>query len=214
MGRAIGMVELSSIARGIETSDSMLKAAQVELLRSVTVCPGKYMVIVGGDTGAVRASLEAGKAAGGEFVVDTLLIPSVHEQVFPAISGTVEVTDPQAVGVIEYYSIASAIEAADAAAKAAQITLIEVRTGYAIGGKTATSQTLPRSNGRYIASFIGFAPAQDPQVLALVIIHDPQGIYYGGTIAAPVVRELFENILPYLGIEKSEDLPEPSLQNP
>ena len=115
MGRAIGMVELSSIARGIETSDSMLKAAQVELLRSVTVCPGKYMVIVGGDTGAVRASLEAGKAAGGEFVVDTLLIPSVHEQVFPAISGTVE--------------------AADAAAKAAQITLIEVRTGYAIGGK-------------------------------------------------------------------------------
>lgn len=129
MGRAIGMVELSSIARGIETSDSMLKAAQVELLRSVTVCPGKYMVIVGGDTGAVRASLEAGKAAGGEFVVDTLLIPSVHEQVFPAISGTVEVTDPQAVGVIEYYSIASAIEAADAAAKAAQITLIEVRTG-------------------------------------------------------------------------------------
>ena len=134
MGRAIGMVELSSIARGIETSDSMLKAAQVELLRSVTVCPGKYMVIVGGDTGAVRASLEAGKAAGGEFVVDTLLIPSVHEQVFPAISGTV-VTDPQAVGVIEYYSIASAIEAADAAAKAAQITLIEVRTGYAIGGK-------------------------------------------------------------------------------
>ena len=135
MGRAIGMVELSSIARGIETSDSMLKAAQVELLRSVTVCPGKYMVIVGGDTGAVRASLEAGKAAGGEFVVDTLLIPSVHEQVFPAISGTVEVTDPQAVGVIEYYSIASAIEAADAAAKAAQITLIEVRTGYAFGGK-------------------------------------------------------------------------------
>ena len=68
--------------------------------------------------------------------------------------------------------------------------------GYAIGGKTATSQTLPRSNGRYIASFIGFAPAQDPQVLALVIIHDPKGIYYGGTIAAPVVRELFENILP------------------
>ena len=85
--------------------------------------------------------------------------------------------------------------------------------GYAIGGKTATSQTLPRSSGRYIASFIGFAPAQDPQVLALVIIHDPQGVYYGGTIAAPVVGELFTNILPYLGIEKSGDLAEPSLQN-
>ena len=86
--------------------------------------------------------------------------------------------------------------------------------GYAVGGKTATSQTLPRSSGRYIASFIGFAPAENPQVLALVVIHDPQGVYYGGTIAAPVVQELFSNILPYLGIEKSEDLAEPSLQNP
>lgn len=85
--------------------------------------------------------------------------------------------------------------------------------GYAIGGKTATSQTLPRSSGRYIASFVGFAPADDPQVLALVIIHDPQGVYYGGTIAAPVVRDLFTNILPYLGIAKSEDLAVPSLQN-
>ena len=126
MGKAIGMVELSSIARGIETSDSMVKAAQVELLRSVTVCPGKYMVIIGGDTGAVRAAMEAGRQKGAQYVVDTLLIPSVHEQVFPAISGTVEVTNPQAVGVVEFYSIASAIQAADAAVKAAQVTLIEV----------------------------------------------------------------------------------------
>lgn len=74
--------------------------------------------------------------------------------------------------------------------------------GYRIGGKTATSQTLPRSANKYISSFIGFAPADDPQVLALVVIHDPQGIYYGGTIAAPVVKTIFENILPYLGIEK------------
>ncbi|HIY00295.1 MAG TPA: peptidoglycan glycosyltransferase [Candidatus Blautia faecipullorum] len=74
--------------------------------------------------------------------------------------------------------------------------------GYAIGGKTATSQTLPRSANRYISSFLGFAPADDPKVLALCIIHDPQGVYYGGTIAAPVVRSIFENVLPYLGIEK------------
>lgn len=73
--------------------------------------------------------------------------------------------------------------------------------GYHIGGKTATSQTLPRGSGKYISSFLGFAPADDPQVLALVIIHNPQGIYYGGTIAAPVMQELFGNILPYLGIE-------------
>lgn len=76
--------------------------------------------------------------------------------------------------------------------------------GYAIGGKTATSQTLPRSARRYIASFIGFAPADDPRILAMCIIEDPQGVYYGGTIAAPVVRDIFLNILPYLGIEKTE----------
>ena len=75
--------------------------------------------------------------------------------------------------------------------------------GYEIGGKTATSQTLPRSANKYISSFVGFAPADNPQVLALCIIYNPQGVYYGGTIAAPVVRTIFENILPYLGIEKT-----------
>ena len=76
--------------------------------------------------------------------------------------------------------------------------------GYRIGGKTATSQTLPRGTNKYISSFIGFAPADDPQVLAIAIIHNPQGIYYGGTIAAPVIQDIFSNILPYLGIEKEE----------
>ena len=76
--------------------------------------------------------------------------------------------------------------------------------GYQIGGKTATSQTLPRSANRYIASFIGFAPAGQPQVIGMVIIHDPQGVYYGGTIAAPVLKDIYDNVLPYLGIEKEE----------
>ena len=73
--------------------------------------------------------------------------------------------------------------------------------GYNIGGKTATSQTLPRSANRYISSFLGFAPADDPQVLVLVIIRNPSGVYYGGTIAAPVAKEIFENILPYLELQ-------------
>ena len=77
--------------------------------------------------------------------------------------------------------------------------------GYAIGGKTATSQKLPRSACKYIASFIGFAPADNPQVIAICIIDEPQGVYYGGTIAAPVIAKLYENILPYLGIEKKSD---------
>jgi stage V sporulation protein D (sporulation-specific penicillin-binding protein) len=73
--------------------------------------------------------------------------------------------------------------------------------GYEIGGKTATSQTLPRSSNRYIASFLGFSPVDDPKVLVLVIIRNPSGVYYGGTIAAPVAKEIFENILPYLELE-------------
>ena len=77
--------------------------------------------------------------------------------------------------------------------------------GYRIGGKTATSETLPRSANKYISSFLGFTPANEPKVLGLCIINNPQGVYYGGTIAAPVIREMFENILPYLGIEKTEE---------
>jgi stage V sporulation protein D (sporulation-specific penicillin-binding protein) len=75
--------------------------------------------------------------------------------------------------------------------------------GFSIGGKTATSEKLPRRSGKYIASFIGFAPADNPEVIAMVIIDEPQGLYYGGTIAAPVIAELFEVVLPYLGIEQS-----------
>ena len=82
--------------------------------------------------------------------------------------------------------------------------------GYRIGGKTATSQTLPRSANRYISSFLGFAPADDPVILGVCIIYNPQGIYYGGTIAAPVMKTIFENVLPYLGIEKTEVVAEKS----
>ncbi|MDY4742446.1 MAG: penicillin-binding transpeptidase domain-containing protein [Lachnospira sp.] len=78
--------------------------------------------------------------------------------------------------------------------------------GYSIGGKTATSQKLPRGSGKYISSFIGFAPADNPQVIAMCLIDEPTGVYYGGTIAAPVIKTLYENILPYLGIEQTEQL--------
>ena len=73
--------------------------------------------------------------------------------------------------------------------------------GRTIGGKTATSQTLPRSENRYISSFLGFTPAENPQILGVVVIYDPQGVYYGGTIAAPVMKDIYQNILPYMGIE-------------
>lgn len=135
MGNSVCMIELSSIARGIETCDYMLKAADVELLRSSTICPGKYMVIIGGNTSSVNASMKVGEEIAGEFLVDKLLIPNVSEQLMPAISGTSQVPTEGAIGVIEFYSVASAIVAADTAAKAASINLIEVRTGFAVGGK-------------------------------------------------------------------------------
>lgn len=84
--------------------------------------------------------------------------------------------------------------------------------GYSIGGKTATSEKLPRSENRYISSFLGFSPADNPQVMTLILIDEPQGIYYGGTIAAPVVSEIYDNILPYLGIYKDENAEEETTQ--
>lgn len=135
MGNSVGMIELSSIAKGIETCDSMLKAADVELLRASTICPGKYMVIIGGDTGSVDASMKVGEEVAEQFLVDKLLIANISDQLIPAISSTTQVPTEGAIGVIEFYSVASAITAADAAAKAAAINLIEIRTGFAIGGK-------------------------------------------------------------------------------
>ncbi|WP_329887029.1 BMC domain-containing protein [Pseudoramibacter sp. HA2172] len=135
MRRALGMIELNSIARGIRVTDEMLKASQVDLVRSSTVCPGKYIVLIAGEVGEVEASMKVGEQLAAAYTVNTLLIPNIHEQLVPALMGTTRVIKTEALGVLEFYSIASAITAADTAAKAAQIQLIEVRIGYAIGGK-------------------------------------------------------------------------------
>ena len=135
MNNAIGMVELNSIAVGIETCDFMVKAAQVDLLRASTICPGKYIVIVGGEVSAVQSSMRTGRANAGPALVDCLLLPNVHPQVAPAIAMTSQVRTFGAVGVLEFFSVASAVKAADVAAKAADVSLIEVRMGLAVGGK-------------------------------------------------------------------------------
>lgn len=135
MSTAIGMVELSSISRGIDVCDSMIKAAQVELLRGSTVCPGKYFVLISGDTGSVRASVAEGIKCGGDRVVDTLLLPNVHPQLASSLGRGQRPTPQGAIGVLEFYSVSSTIVAADIAVKAADVTLIDVRLGGAIGGK-------------------------------------------------------------------------------
>lgn len=135
MENAIGLIELTSIAKGYEVADAMLKAAHVEVLFNRTICPGKFMVMVAGDTDAVNASIEVGLDIGSDTVVDDLIIPNVHSDIFPAISGTRVIETTGALGIIETFSVASIIEAADAAVKAADVQLMEIHLAMAIGGK-------------------------------------------------------------------------------
>lgn len=135
------MVEFNSIARGIEAADFMVKAAQVELVTCTTVCPGKYIVLVGGDVASVLSSVQVGVERGMDAVVDEFVLPNVHSSVFPAIYCTTEITDLQALGIIETFSVAALIVAADAAAKGAEVELIEIRLGIGIGGKSFVTMT-------------------------------------------------------------------------
>ena len=126
-GPAIAMLETSSIARGIEATDAMMKRASVELLMTTIVPRGKYLVLIGGDVADVEAALRAGRDTAGSTVVDEFFIQNVHPQLPPAIKGRVKVDTLEAVGIIETKEVASAIYAADAAVKAANVTLIEAR---------------------------------------------------------------------------------------
>jgi len=135
MVTAIGIVETSSIALGYAVADSMMKRAHVKMVVNRTICPGKYMVLVGGDVDAVTASVENGVTVGAHSVVDHFIIPNVHPAVFPAINGVATLPTLQALGIIEGFSVASVIEAADAAVKSANIEFINIHLAMAIGGK-------------------------------------------------------------------------------
>lgn len=132
---AIGLLELTSIAKGIEATDLMLKASDVELLASRSICSGKYMVLVRGDVAACESSVEAGAQVGRECVADRIVIPNLHDDVFPAIAQSSPVESVEALGVLEGFNVASLIEAADAAVKSAEVRLVEVRLAMALGGK-------------------------------------------------------------------------------
>ncbi len=134
-GTAIGVVETSSIAKGFEIADGMLKAANVKMVMNRTICPGKYIVLVGGEVDAVQASVDVGIKIGAHTVVDHFVIANLHPTVFPALSGVSHMPELKALGVIESFSVASVIEAADAAVKATHVHLIAIHIGMAIGGK-------------------------------------------------------------------------------
>jgi microcompartment protein CcmL/EutN len=133
----IGLLEVSSIGLGFAVEDAMLKAASVDLLLARTICSGKYLVVVAGDVASVRASVEAGEGSVHDGLIESRVIPRLHPSVFPAISQSVEI-DPRsarALGIVETFSAASIVEAADAAAKAAAVTLFRIHLAMAIGGK-------------------------------------------------------------------------------
>ncbi len=138
---SVGLIELNSIAAGIQVADVMLKSAQVELILARTICSGKYMVIIGGEVDGVRASVENGLQQVEGAVIDHMVLANIHPDVFPAISGSNDVHDLDALGVIESFSVGSLLEAADAAAKAASVRLLEIRLAMALGGKAFVTLT-------------------------------------------------------------------------
>ncbi|MDR0959254.1 MAG: BMC domain-containing protein [Propionibacteriaceae bacterium] len=140
MDVSIGLIEFTSIACGIEASDVMLKAAHVTLDFAKPVCPGKFIVMVHGEIGAIEAAIKAGLAA-RPTVVNHLVIPRTHPDLIPAVNATLPAPDPAALGVVEYFDITSAVIGADTAAKASNIALIEVRLGMGIGGKSFVKLT-------------------------------------------------------------------------
>jgi microcompartment protein CcmL/EutN len=138
---SIGLIELSSIASGFAVTDAMLKASDVELVVARSICSGKYMVMIRGDVAAVESAVEAGTHTGAFSIVDSFIIPNVHDDLFPALSGTSAAGPMEALGVIEAFSVASLIEGADAMAKAANVRLVEVRLAMALGGKAFATVT-------------------------------------------------------------------------
>ncbi|HAZ11522.1 MAG: hypothetical protein A2X86_14125 [Bdellovibrionales bacterium GWA2_49_15] len=132
---AIAMIELKSIAKGILATDALVKKAPVRILETHPICPGKYMILFAGEVGDVEEALKAGVAAGGDGIINDLFLPYVHRDIIPAITGTQEVKEFGAIGVIETFSIVSTVMAADIAAKMAPVRLTEIRLAQGLGGK-------------------------------------------------------------------------------
>jgi len=138
---SIGLIELTSIAAGYQAADAMLKASNVDMMLSRSICSGKYMVMVRGDVAAVEAAVAAVMSGCRFAVIDSFVIPNLHEAVFPAIAGSSKVEALNALGIVESFSVAALIEGADAAVKAANVQLIEIRLAMALGGKAFVTMT-------------------------------------------------------------------------
>lgn len=175
----IGFLELNSIAKGVEAADIVLKTAAVDLIFAKPGCPGKYYLLFTGEVAAVQASLEAGRRVGGDHVVDSCVIPRIHPQVVKAINMTSMPEQMRAVGVMEFFSVTASVYSADAAVKAADVDLIDVRLGTGIGGKSFVLLTgevaavteavqagihTPNAEGMLVSSVV--IPSPHPELLS------------------------------------------------
>ena len=182
MKRSIGLIEMRSIAKGIEAADAMLKAADIELLRAHVVCPGKYIVLIAGDVGAVRSAVAAGEAVSPGLLVDSFILPNVHPSIFPALSAVTEVEHVRSLGIVETFTLASAIMAADTAVKAASIELLEIRLPFALGGKA-------------FAIFTGDVAAVQSAVDSAVNVLKDEGVIESYVVIASPHKSLIEKML-------------------
>lgn len=182
MFETIGFLELNSIAKGVEAADAILKAAEVELIFAKAGCPGKYYILFAGEVAAVQASLDAGAAIGENHTVDQCLIPRVHPQVIAAINMSAAPDSVGAVGVMEFYSVTASIYGADAAVKAADVDLIDVRLGTGIGGKSFVVLT-------------GEVAAVRASVDAGIHTQNAEGMVVSSVVIANPRKEIFESLL-------------------
>jgi microcompartment protein CcmL/EutN len=136
MKKAIGMIEFKTVSSGMKAADRMVKTADVDLLQADTVCPGKFMALISGDLSAVNAAVESAAAMDSEQLIDKFVLGNPHESIFSALYGASEIESPNALGILETFSVAAAIVAADTAAKTALVDLIELRLARGMCGKS------------------------------------------------------------------------------
>jgi microcompartment protein CcmL/EutN len=178
----VGFLEFNSIARGIEAADAVIKAADVDLIFARAGCPGKYYILFTGEVAAVKASLDAGAALGENYVVDSCIIPRVHPQVIKAVNLATEPGPVNAVGIMEFFSVAASIYAADAAVKAADVVLIDVRLGTGIGGKSFVVLT-------------GEVAAVNEAVRCGTATKNAEGMVVSSVVIPNPAREVFEALI-------------------
>lgn len=182
MNKAIGMIEYTTVSTGVQAADTMVKTAEVEILQAETVCPGKYIVLIAGNLSAVSASVEASKALYGEKYIDSFVLGNPHEDIFPALYGATEPGEVGALGIVETYSAASIIVAADIAAKTADVKLLEIRVAKGMCGKSYCFMT-------------GEVAAVSASVEKAKAAVGEEGMLLDTAVIASPDKKLWENIL-------------------